>query len=49
MNGTASDLKSAHVQFTRAGMIVEELIPAHREFSSSGEIYWSLIEVVSQG
>jgi len=47
MNATASDLKSAYVQFTRGGVIIDGIIPNHRDFRSVEEGYWALREVAS--
>jgi hypothetical protein len=45
MNADASDLKTAYVQFTRAAVILAEVIPTADGFSSYREQYEILTEV----
>ena len=48
MNATASDLKSAYVNYTKGGMIIEEIIPTNADYPTIGEDYWILKEVMTR-
>lgn len=45
MNAAGSDLKSAFVNYTRGGIIIEEVIPENEQYGMSGEEYWTLKDV----
>ena len=47
MNATASDLKSAYVNYTKGGMIIEEIIPTNSDYPTIGEDYWILKEALT--
>jgi len=47
MRASASDLKAAYTHFTRAAVILDELIPMHKDFQDFEAICSGIREVLS--
>ena len=46
MNASASDLKSAYVNFTRAVVILDEILPLHKDIEAYFDSYIPIREVI---
>ena len=47
MGASASDLKAAYTHFTRAAVILDEIIPTHKDFHEFEAIYSGIRDVLS--
>jgi hypothetical protein len=47
MGASASDLKAAYTHFTRAAVILDEIIPMHKNFDEFEIIYSGIRDVLS--